>query len=166
MKTTNNVQKTENRNFKLSSGRFLAALSGVLCLTFIAGASELVKQAHGIDSEIQFTETTALKSDFVGNSEFVSNSITFLSSKMNRANSTMRFLELEREKDLEIEIWMTNDAYFNSAKMSFEAENEEALEIENWMTVETYFMNPALVTETEPTLKTEAWMLNENFWTK
>lgn len=166
MKTTNNVQKTENRNFKLSSVKFLAALPGILFLTFFAGASELEKRAPGIDSGVELTETIAQKSDFVGYAELTNNAITFSTSKMNRANSTMRFLEQERENDLEIENWMTNDAYFSSDKMSFETEKEEAPEIENWMTGETYFINPALVTETEPTLKTEAWMLNENFWTK
>lgn len=49
------------------------------------------------------------------------------------------FYELESDKPLEIENWMTDDAYFGAYNSLFKIEKEPEMELEDWMMDESHF---------------------------
>jgi hypothetical protein len=79
--------------------------------------------------------------------------------------STSTIMEEETEKPLELEAWMTNESLF-AVNTAFGTETEDALELEDWMTDENYFSQSTIqfVEETENALELEDWMLNERYF--
>lgn len=143
MKTTNNAQKTENRNLGNSMFRnFIAA--GLVLFTLTVSANK---------SEIQLQENTST----LNNELLASASITTIASRT-------FFIELSKENKLEIENWMSDDKIFGNNVFTDQLSQEETLEIESWMIDSSYFGIPEVSIESESTLKVEDWMITHSVW--
>lgn len=69
----------------------------------------------------------------------------------------------EKEENLTIESWMTNENYWSSNDL---AEREHSLTIESWMTDENNWTSGKVAEkpESDDSLKIESWMTNEGLW--
>ena len=96
---------------------------------------------------------------------------------INAKTETSLFYQ-EKETDLEIENWMTDDSLWsnNIAETTvaiFNVEEESDLDIEEWMTDESLWSNGVTETtaaifnvEEESDLDIENWMTNDYYWSK
>ena len=73
------------------------------------------------------------------------------------------YFEQESDKPLELESWMTDDAYFGAYNNLFELEVEPELELENWMIDESHFSSQHLL-DKDKELKLEEWMIDDKHW--
>lgn len=147
MKTTNNVQKTENRNFRKQAIKLVAAIAVIFIVPTTLDASELiVKQrvAHEDQHLLAFANTTK---------------VSYTS-----AASTNFFTETASESAIELEKWMTDESFFVAPAISFATETEENLEVEEWMVNNQNFTKVENTTDNEITLSIEDWMLDESIW--
>ena len=145
MKTTNNVQKTANRN--------ASVLKSLVLLTVMAGFS-LMAGAH---------ENARNQAVEEGN-ELLLASIARITVTMDTR------MEVASETALEVENWMISEDLFTSpvpvSEAFTEVESENALELESWMVSETYFATPLPVAESEEALPVEQWMLEDQNFSK
>ncbi|KOH43315.1 hypothetical protein [Sunxiuqinia dokdonensis] len=74
------------------------------------------------------------------------------------------YFEQASDEALEIESWMTDDAYFGAYTNMAVPEVEADLELEEWMKDESYFSNKLTVEEKEKELELEAWMTDASYW--
>jgi hypothetical protein len=147
MKTTNNVQKTENRNFRKQAIKLVAAVAVILLVPTTLDASELVvkqRVAHEDQHLLAFANT----------------------GKVSQTSSTANdfFTETASESAIELEKWMTDESFFVAPAISFAAETEENLEVEEWMVNNQNFTKVENTTDNEIALSIEDWMLDESIW--
>lgn len=147
MKTKNNVQKT------ILKSTAIAVIFGLISLTVNA----------------QFLHTAFNKQQNHDLILALANDNTNLSyASLNISTSKdgfyANYLTTEKEENLEIENWMTNENLFD-ATMQIEEETESSLQLEDWMTNETNFVAAStIVEETETPMVLENWMLNDNLF--
>jgi hypothetical protein len=194
MKTQNNTQETVNEQVKRMILRGSAVIAGVALISLAVNAQDLWNQFSNNSSygktalmmNNQDSETKSTDAVF----EAIDAEIAI---QLNHSTATFAF-EAEQEKALQLEAWMTDDALFTthvdftaieteeeltienwmtdtknfSIAIIYESvEMEKQLEIEPWMTIEEYFNAVETITNTEPVLEIEGWMLNnQNFSTK
>lgn len=72
------------------------------------------------------------------------------------------------ETSLQLENWMTNENYWNTASSeaaSFQLETENTMELESWMTTENAWeVNNTFASEIEAALELEDWMTDTAVW--
>ncbi len=163
MKTTNNVQKTENKKFEKPVSKFFAVVLSLVLISLTVSANGFWKQ---LLTNNTFGKMAALMVDQENENKellvFASPATIEHTAETNRPAFAF-YIEPAREKSLEIENWMTNETYFGSAtSISDQVEQEKPLEIESWMIDNNNFNKPAA--ESEPALEIEVWMLEENVW--
>lgn len=145
MKTTNNAQKTENRNSGNTMFRtFIAA--GLVLFGLAANASDFSMQLQEKENN-QNQELLA----FAGNETISARSF---------------FIETAKESKLNIESWMIDEQNFANNLFSEQTSQESKLEIESWMIESPYFETLEMAADRESELKVEAWMTNNSFWKK
>lgn len=78
----------------------------------------------------------------------------------------IKTMELESDKPLVLESWMTSDRFFNNFTFSIVTDKDKRLELEDWMIDNTYFETKSsyLKTEKDKELKLEEWMVNDSLW--
>jgi hypothetical protein len=81
-----------------------------------------------------------------------------------KASKSIFYFEQAADDVLEIESWMTDDAYFGAYTHLSVPEAEASLELEEWMKDENYFSNELTVEEQEKDLELEAWMTDSRYW--
>lgn len=164
MKTTNNVQKTENKKHGILSGKIVAI---VLCLTLIdisASAFGISKYLTATNARIN-TVGSMVSQKNASNKPLASVALLVTNHSANAKAATAKFeLEEVAEKSLEIESWMTEERLFVSNLLNGQIEKEEPLGIEMWMVENDNFRSTAFGTDSEPALETESWMLDEKIW--
>lgn len=144
MKTTNNVQKTENKKIETTTMKSFAVVIGLVLISISVSAGGFFKtQLIGQDNERLLAYTTT--------------------SEVNRANKAI-FLETSAEKSLELESWMTDVTYFGSQMNDLAVETEESLSVEDWMLADQNFSGTTIMNESDMDLQVEAWMLNASIW--
>lgn len=158
MKTTNNVQKAENRNFEKPVNKFLAVVASLILISLTVSANGFWKQ---LLTNNTYGKMAVLMVDQENeNKELLAYAASAKSSvEIKHATPAFNF-EPAREKNLEIENWMTNETLFTSVD---QVAVEKPLEIEDWMLVDQNFGSGK---DTEPALEIESWMIDSNFWTK
>lgn len=158
MKTTNNVQKTENRNFEKPVNKFLAVVASLILISLTVSANGFWKQ---LLTNNTYGKMAVLMVDQENeNKELLAYATSAKSSvEIKHAAPAFNF-EPAREKNLEIENWMTNETLFTSVD---QVAIEKPLEIEDWMLDDQNFGSG---NDTEPALEIESWMIDSNFWTK
>jgi len=143
MKTKNNVQKTVLRT--------AAVVVSFVLISFTVTAQE-------------FWRTVLTKSSF----NQIALAMVETSKKANTSapgaetSSKAVIYEKDYDEKLNVEDWMTDNNFYNSAKIQ-QVEKEKTLKVENWMIDESLF---ALVNETESPLILESWMVNSEIWEK
>ncbi len=150
MKTTNNVQKTENKKFKSSSVKTFAVVISLVVFSISASADGNLMSRFGSQENEQLLAYTTHSA--VAHSSEVSN--TF--------NAFVQ--EISAEKNLEIENWMTNEKYFGSQMAGFEVEMEESLKVEDWMLTNENFSGTITNSKGDSALEVEDWMLDASIW--
>ncbi|MFY9153904.1 MAG: hypothetical protein WAO52_17925 [Prolixibacteraceae bacterium] len=145
MKTTNNAQKTENRN-----------LGNTMFRTFIATGLVLFGlAANASDFRIQLQEKENNE-----NQEL----LAYASNETIAARSF--FIETSKESKLNIESWMTDEQIFGNNQFTEQISQEKKLEIETWMIDSPYFETPNISADRETELNVESWMTNHTQWNK
>jgi hypothetical protein len=154
MKTSNIAQKTESsisKTFVFLIGLFLIG-SAAFAIGFPKPLPVNGNKAVAVTIN-QAKETGSLQA------------IAFIAPATLSLEATSTFyIEQARDKNLEIENWMTSETYFGSFDLTDQINKEETLKIENWMIESPYFAEPAVITENEPALNVEAWMTDESIW--
>ncbi len=159
MKTTNNVQKTENRNSEKSSSKFLAVVASLVLISLTVTANDFWKQlltnnTYGKMAVLMVDQENESKQPLAFAAPEMTNNTIEASH-----GSSVFYIEPAREKKLEIENWMTNETLFTSVD---QVASEKPLEIEGWMLNDQNFCTG---NDTERALEIENWMVNSNFWT-
>jgi len=151
MKTTNNVQKTENRESGKSAIAILAIAMGFVVISLSTNAREIKKHWQLNNSPAQITAMAIPASH--------------ASDVRNASNASNAFIvETSIEMELEIESWMTNENNFALQMASLEVEVEEALGVEEWMVDNQNFLDLSITTDKDKALEVENWMLDESKW--
>jgi hypothetical protein len=159
MKTTNNVQKTENRNFEKPANKFFAVVASLILISLTVSANGFWKQ---LLTNNTYGKMAVLMVDQENENKALLAYATSAKSSVEIKHATPAFnFEPASEKSLEIENWMTNATYFNSQILNESDAVEKSLEIESWMLDVEKFSSDVTA---EPALETEAWMMDENFW--
>ena len=137
MKTSDNIQKTENKKFE---NPFVKSLAVVLSFVLIS----MTVSANGYWKQLLVNNTfgkMAIQMVNEGNNEI---------SALASGSTTSSFTEVQ------------NDAI----NFFFENANDHQLEVENWMTVDSYFSSNVLADQVavDAPLTVERWMVdNTNF---
>jgi hypothetical protein len=140
MKTKNNVQKAF-----LRSG---AVIISFVLISFTVRAQEFWKK---LLTNSSFNEIAIA---MVENSE--------MDKKPAESKTESNFdMEEEKEENLSLENWMTNDFIFGISDFQIEEESEISLELEEWMIDNNFFSNNLKV---EQELTLESWMISEELW--
>lgn len=152
MKTTNNVQKTENRKFRkvITSSLIFIGLAAS-SLNLFASNSANQNQVLNTFQENKLEYATY-------------NHLSMAGFAMDAIASRTYFIESAKDKNLEIENWMTSDKYFSTAVFVDELSPEQPLRIESWMTDVNNFMSPENLSDTEKPARIEKWMVDNMIW--
>jgi hypothetical protein len=152
MKTKNNIQKTVNGQIRkmILNGSVLLAIM-VLISWSVNGQAYWNNFFNTIEQQVEFEKADALAEAVNAEMEKkFHNSVKLLT------------VESENEKNLGIEIWMTNEALF-TGKFEVIEETDKSLNLEGWMVKSPIAENSKnyIQAETDQTLKVEEWMTNE-----
>lgn len=167
MKTTNNVQKAENKKLRNVMHKTFILLFSCILISSSVWAQEVWKPLPGKKT---VTKMTKLMVHHEGDNEalfaLASNSFVSYPTKATVTAPIMK-IQSDTEKSLEIESWMTETKYFGQTLQCID-EMEQPLRVEKWMTNEPNFSSSqsAIVDASEENLKIESWMTDENFWGK
>jgi hypothetical protein len=141
MKTKNNVQKTVLRT--------AAVVASFVLISFTVAAQDFWKTllTNSSFNQIALAMTENSKKSATKTSDTKSGKATYI-------------YENEYDARLNVESWMTNNAYFKPIVFQ-EIGKENELQVEDWMKNEKLF---AVATETDNPLKLENWMTDNNVW--
>ena len=162
MKTTNNVQKTENKKFE---NPYVKTLAVVLSFVLIS----LTVSANGYWKQLLVNNTfgkMAIQMVSQENDELLASAseISAAHSSEVKSNAVNFLFETAKDNNLEVENWMTRDSYFSSIVYTDQVALDEPLKVEGWMVNNPNFLAPAIATENEPSLTVENWMTSESIW--
>ena len=164
MKTTNNVQKTENKRHVILLGKIVAIVLCLILVDISASAFGISKYLTATNARIN-TVVPMVSQKNTSNKPLASVALLATNHSGKAKAAAAKFeMEVVTEKSLEIESWMTEERFFVSNLLSGQIEKEEPLSIENWMVESTNFRSTAFATDHEPALETESWMLDEKIW--
>lgn len=123
MKTTNNVQKTENRKFAAG----ILALALILANVNSNGRSKERQKSFTNESQI------ALVTSNYKSGKNLQTKNEKLATESNEGTEFLSF-QPETENSLQIETWMLVNKYFTVEKTETGTDVEKPLKIEDWMT--------------------------------
>ena len=155
MKTIN--FKTESRSHKTGNTllRGAAVVASVILLSFTVSAQGLWKQFLTYNSFGKMAIMMVNEADPVANGTE--------SEDPSLVDAAVFIFEQEYDDALELENWMTDDAFFGTYKNLFQIEVDSPLELEPWMTNDAYFSNN-FAEEEDGELEIEEWMTNLSYW--
>jgi len=159
MKTIN--FKKENRSIRFENVllRSGAVIVSVVLLSFTVSAQGLWKQILTYNS---FGKTAML----MVNASEASNEteVSDAGRKAPAPSKTISFtIEPAADQLLQVEAWMTDDAYFGAYNHLLRVEQDKPLELEGWMLNDHYFSS-RITKDQDKDLNIEAWMLDKRFW--
>jgi hypothetical protein len=164
MKTTSNVQKTVNRKFEKPVSKTFAVVLSLVLISFTVSANGFWKHllVHNTFGKMAILMVDQDRE----NDELMARTSGTTTKHATKALncSTVFVPEPVKEENLEIESWMTDQAFFGTTVTTDQISNEKPLEIENWMICSPYFERAGISNECEPSLKLESWMKDENRW--
>ena len=159
MKTQNN--KTENRNNQLEKVllRSAAVIVSFVLISFTVSAQGFWKQLLTNNSFGKMAQLMVEDS----NVDFSADASAATNAGLVEAENSYFYFDQAVDKPLEVEEWMTDDAYFGAFNHIFEPVVEKSLELENWMMDEDHFNSRYAVVQDKP-LEIEDWMTNDSHW--
>ena len=164
MKTTDNVQKTENKKFE---NPFVKTLAVVLSFVLIS----LTVSANGYWKQLLVNNTFGKMAIQMVNQEneelsaLTSGSSVSHSSEV-RSNVINFSFETAKDNQLEVENWMTRDSYFSSNVFADQVAVDAPLTVEGWMVNNPNFSASEFATDNESSLTIENWMTSKSIWGK
>lgn len=156
MKTINNAQKTENKNFKNTTFRTLAVVASLVLISLTVDAGQNHKPTTAANT---YDGMAALKTDRANVA-----ALPVSAQPTGEIMSNAWLFETAKEAELRVESWMTGNKYFGFTTLNNEISAEKNLEIESWMIDNPYFSNPKIESDTEAALQIESWMTSETLW--
>lgn len=163
MKTTNNAQETVKGQLNTMVLRGSAVVAVIALISLSVSAQEFWKQLLTANASVQaYIQTAAEPSEFKKADAVIDAVRAELAEKSFNFPEAMT-IESEKEKELEIEDWMTSRTLFGSNTAAFVDEKDEPLDLEGWMINGSNFGTQAtfFADEAEPALRIEAWMTDE-----
>ncbi len=161
MKTTNNLQKTENRKFRVNISKTFAAVASLVLISLTVSANGFWKQvfvnnSFGKMAMIMVDQTTENDAAPVAveSHATVTTDVQAIAARFSK--------EAAKDKSLEIENWMVKTETFGTNGFAAETVVEEPLQMEGWMIDNDNFAVSS--GDTDRALKLESWMTNNNVW--
>lgn len=151
MKTQNNTTENKNNSLERVMLRSAAVIISFVLISFTVSAQGFWRQL--------LTNNSFSKVAMV----MVEESNAEVSPAPANTESEFFFVEPAVDKPLNLEGWMTDDAYFGAFNNIFKPETEKSLELENWMKDENHFASK-LAVQKDKDLKIEAWMTDNAHW--
>ena len=155
MKTIN--FKTGSRGHKTGNTllRGAAVVASVILLSFTVSAQGLWKQfltynSFGKMAIMMVNEPDPMASGTESEDPFF-------------IEATIFIFEQAYDDALELEAWMSDDAFFGTYRNLFQIEEDSPLELEDWMTNDAYFSNN-YAEEEDGELEIEEWMTSLSYW--
>lgn len=169
MKTTNNVQQTILKS--------MAVIVSFVLVSFTVSAQGFWESLLENNT---FNEIALAMVEVNSESKETSTNI----DGTTKVDAFEYLLEEAAEEVLELEDWMTDEAYFTGTFLNIETESDETLEVEDWMLDSTRFDSSTKksevirrgqyiigrnfiykdVDEKEKELKLESWMVSDKVW--
>ncbi len=156
MKTQNTNTKNSNNQVERVILRSAAVIISFVLISFTVSAQGFWKHLLTNNS---FGKVALLMVE-----ESAAADVSTESALPSKAGGLAFYFEQATDKALEIESWMTDDAYFGAYTHLAVPEAEASLELEEWMKDENYFSNQLTVEEQEEELELEAWMTDRSYW--
>ncbi len=163
MKTTKDTQKTD-RNVRMVVLRASAVIFSLVLISLTTvSAQDFLKQlltnsSYGKMASISVEKPSEFKEADAAieaiNAEFTEQLI----------NSTETFaFESETDENMEVEVWMTNEALFNANSVTITEEADDDLNLEDWMINSTNFKTNSLsvINEADAAIELEGWMITD-----
>lgn len=148
MKTKNNVQKTKN-NVQKTVSRSLAVVVSFVLISFTVTAQDFWKTVL-TNSSFNQIALAMVKTPTKPN----------IPASSSKPNTPTFMYENVYEASLEVEDWMTSNAFFKPIVIH-QVEKENALQVEKWMLDESLF---TVESEIETQLIVEDWMISDKVW--
>lgn len=153
MKTQNNTTGNKNNSLEKVMLRSAAVIISFVLISFTVSAQGFWRQL--------LTNNSFSKVAMVMVEE--SNANAEVSPAPANVESEFFYVEPAIDKPLDLEGWMTDDAYFGAFNNIFKPETEKSLEIEDWMKDENHFAIKYAV-QKDQDLPIEAWMTDNAHW--
>ncbi len=159
MKTQNNKQTNRNNQIQKVLLRSAAVIISFVLISFTVSAQGFWKHVLTNNS---FGEMAML---MVQESEAELTADASDSNNELPVNTEIAYFFVEQATDdaLELENWMTNDAYFGAFNEAMQPESEPDLELENWMKSDKHFNNYS-ANGMDKSLEIEEWMVDDEYW--
>ncbi len=157
MKTQNNTQAKRNNQIQKVLLRSAAVIISFVLISFTVSAQGFWKQ---ILTNNSFGEMAML---MVQESEANANDAS--SELPTNTETTYLYMEQAADDALELENWMTDDAYFGALNEALQLESEAALDLEDWMQSADHFNNYQ-EENADKSLEVEEWMVDDKYWTR
>jgi len=164
MKTTNNVQKTENKKLENPVSKTFAVVLSLVLISLTVSANGFWKQL--LVNNTYGKMATLMVDQQKENEELLAYvaPVTFAHSAEVSTTTNLSAMETVKEKSLEIESWMTDNSRFVINTFTDQIGEEAPLEIENWMIDNNFFTQSVITTDSESALGIEDWMLDNKIW--
>ena len=161
MKTQNRKQENRNNQIQKVLLRSAAVIISFVLISFTVSAQGFWKQILTNNSfgEIAMLMVQESEADYTADARNAHSELPA------NAESATFFMEPAAEEALELESWMTDDAYFGSLNAALQPESEPALELEDWMKDTDHFNNYNSL-DTDKSLNIEGWMVDDKYWTR
>ena len=155
MKTQNRKQTDRNNQIQKVLLRSAAVIISFVLISFTVSAQGFWKQIMTNNSfgemamlMVQESEANHASSELPTNTE-----------------TTYLYFEQAADEALELENWMTDDAYFGSLNAALQPESEPTLELEDWMKSADHFNNYQEA-DADKSLEIEEWMVDDKYWSR
>ncbi|MFA5326834.1 MAG: hypothetical protein WC384_03495 [Prolixibacteraceae bacterium] len=163
MKTQSNTQETAKSQMRRIVLRASAVLFSVILLSWTVTAQNfwkhlLTENTYGKMAMMMVDQTSEFEK-----ADAVADAIHAEIKEKNINSAETYSLETVTDKNLDVEIWMTDEALFSANSAALTVETDKPLTLESWM-ISDLKVNAQMVSapvENEPALRVEDWMTNE-----
>jgi len=173
MKTKDNVQKTIKKS--------LAVAASILLISLTVNAQDFWKTILENNSfntiamaMVEVDEVSSVSRETSGSPDMDAfakyldiekeDELELESWMISNFSTPMNTVETEAENKLELEDWMMDENNFDVYPFNFGIENEKPLELENWMLNDLNFNRFEFQETDEEEARLESWMTNNVFW--
>lgn len=163
MKTRNNNTGTRKSKMKVAFLKGGAIIISFILISFTVSAQGFWKQLL-TESSLSNVAMIMVGNTTTNSNATINNSSTFAATTGEK--TYFNSLEMESDKPLNLEAWMTSDRFFSNFNYKVSHEVDPNLEIEDWMINNKYFKNVSVnvKAEKDKELKLESWMVKGKLW--
>lgn len=163
MKTRNNNTGTRKSKMKVVFLKGGAIIISFVLISFTVSAQGFWKQLL-TESSLSNVAMIMVGNTSTNSNAAIKSSATFAAKTGEK--TYFNSFEVESDKPLDLESWMTSDSFFVKSNYSVFPEYDPNLELEDWMINNKYFKNVSstIRTEKDKELKLENWMVKGGLW--